>query len=87
MVIALMNIGHERLHPRTLKEDANIESFNSMLERGAIRRFEFESFRDAEAIIGGSVEFYNKRRLHSSIGYTIPEEAYEKWKVKCFENA
>ena len=85
--LKMMNIGHERIHTRTPKEDAHIESFNSILEREVIRRFEFESFGDAEATIGRFVEFYNKRRLHSAIGYTTPEEAYGKWKVKCIENA
>ena len=45
-----------------------------------IRRFEFESFGDAEAIINRFVEFYNGRRLHSAIAYRTPREAYQEWK-------
>ena len=78
--LSMMNISHERIHPHTPKEDAHIESFNSILEREVIRRFEFESFGDAEATVGRFVEFYNDRRLHSAIGYCTPREVYEKWK-------
>ncbi len=81
--LTMMNIGHERIHTRTPKEDAHIESFNSILEREVIRRFEFESFGDAEATISRFVEFYNNRRLHSAIGYITPAEAYGKWKGIC----
>ena len=78
--LTAMNIDHERIHPRTPKEDAHIESFNSILEREVIRRFEFESFGDAEATINRFVEFYNGRRLHSAIAYRTPREAYQEWK-------
>ena len=78
--LSMMNIGHERIHPHTPKEDAHIESFNSILEREVIRRFEFESLGDAEATINRFVEFYNTRRLHSAIGYRTPGEVYEEWK-------
>ena len=85
--LAMMNIGHERIHPQTPKEDAHIESFNSILEREVIRRFEFESFGDAEATINRFVAFYNSERIHSAIGYKTPREMYQKWKVKCTEIA
>jgi putative transposase len=68
----MMNIPHERIYPATPKEDAHIESFNSILEREIIRRFEFESFEDAESTISRYVDFYNNERLHSGIGYITP---------------
>ena len=83
--LTAMNIDHERIHPRTPKEDAHIESFNSILEREVIKRFEFESFGDAEATINRFVDFYNNERIHSAIGYRTPWETYRKWKVKCTE--
>ena len=33
--LSMMNIPHERIHPATPKEDAYIESFNSILVRGS----------------------------------------------------
>ena len=79
---AFMSISHERIHPSTLIEDTHIKSFNPILEREVIGRFEFESFGDAEAIINRFMEFYNGRRLHSPIEYRTPREAYQEWKQK-----
>jgi putative transposase len=75
----MMNIPHERIHPATPKEDAHIESFNSILEREVIRRFEFESYDEAKSTIGRFVDFYNNERLHAAIGYITPKEMNEKW--------
>jgi len=79
-LLDLMRIEHERIHPQTPKEDAHIESFNSILEREVIRRFEFISFEDARSTVTRFVEFYNTDRLHSAIGYMTPREVYVKWK-------
>jgi putative transposase len=76
--LSTMNIPHERIHPATPKEDAHIESFNSILEREVIRRFEFESFEEAESTISRYVDFYNNGRLHSGIGYITPREMNKK---------
>ena len=72
--LSMMNIPHERIHPGTPKEDAHIESFNSILEREVIRKLEFESFEEAESTIRRYVDFYNNERLHSAIGYITPRE-------------
>jgi len=69
------------IHPATPKEDAHIESFNSILEREVIRRFEFESFEEAESTISRYVDFYNNGRLHSGIGYITTR----KMNKKCME--
>ncbi len=79
-LLDMMRIKHERIHPQTPKEDAHIESFNSILEREVIRRFEFSSFEDATATVGRFMEVYNRGRLHSAIGYQTPREVYLKWK-------
>ena len=76
--LSMMNIPHERIHPATPKEDAHIESFNSILEREVIRRFEFESFEEAESTMDRFVDFYNNERLHSAIGYITPREMNKK---------
>ncbi len=79
-MLAFMNIAHERIHPATPKEDAHIESFNSILEKEVMRTFEFYGFRDAEQTISRFISFYNTDRLHSAIGYMTPRELYVKWK-------
>ena len=71
-MLAFMNIAHERIHPATPREDAHIESFNSILEKELMRRFEFYGFRDAEQAIFRFISFYNNERLHSGVGYISP---------------
>ena len=79
-LLDLMHSEHERIHPPTPKEGAHIESFNSILEREVIRRFEFSSFEDARSTVERFIDFYNADRLHSAIGYMTPREVYVKWK-------
>ena len=67
LFLSSCNIAHERIHPATPKEDAHIESFNSILEKEVIRRFEFSSFEDAENTISRFIAFYNNERLHSAM--------------------
>ena len=66
-------------------ESAHIESFNSILEKEVIRRFEFPSFENAENTISRFIEFYNNERLHSAIDYKAPREVYEEWKESIIE--
>ncbi len=87
LFLSSSNIAHERIHPATPKEDAHIESFNSILEKEVIRRFEFSSFEDAESTIYRFNEFYNNERLHSAIDYRTPREVYEKWKENIIEGS
>ena len=58
-----LGIEHERIHPATPKENAHIESSNSILAKEVISRFEFSSFGDADSTIE---EFY------SAIDYRAP---------------
>ena len=87
LFLSSSNIAHERIHPATPKEDAQIESFNSILEKEVIRRFEFSSFEDADNTISRFIEFYNSERLHSAIDYRTPMEVYEKWKENIIEGS
>lgn len=70
--LSTMNIPHERIHPATPKEDAHIKSFNLILEREVIRRFEFENFEEAKSTKDRFVDFYNNERLYSAIEYITP---------------
>ena len=78
LFLSSSNIAHERIHPATPKEDAHIESFNSILEREVIRRFEFEMFDETKSTTERFVDFYNNERLHTAIGYSTPRERNEK---------
>ena len=85
LFLSSQSIEHERIHPATPKEDAHIESFNSILEKEVIRRFEFSSFEDAMGTIERFIAFYNNERLHSAIDYRAPREMYEEWKENPIE--
>ncbi len=87
LFLSSQSIEHERIHPATPKEDAHIESFNSILEKEVIRRFEFSSFEDAMGTIFRFIEFYNNERLHSAIDYRAPREVYEEWKENLIEGS
>jgi putative transposase len=87
LFLSSSNIAHERIHPATPKEDAHIESINSIFEKEVIRKFEFSSFEDAESTISGFISFYNSERLHSAIDYRKQREVYEKWKENMIEGS
>ena len=87
LFLSTRNIAHERIHPATPKKDAHIESFNSILKKEVIRRFEFSSLEDSDNTISRFISFYNNERLHSAIDYRTPREAYEKWKEKIIEES
>ena len=87
LFLSSQSIEHERIHPATPKEDAHIESFNSILEKEVIRRFEFSSFEDAMGTIERFIAFYNNERLHSAINYKTPKEVYEECKENIIEGS
>ena len=87
LFLSSQSIEHERIHPATPKEDAHIESFNSILEKEVIRRFEFSSFEDADSTLDRFIAFYNNGRLHSAINYKTPKEVYEEWKENIIEGS
>ena len=79
------NFDHERIHSAIPKKDAHIESFNSILEKEMIRRFEFSSFEDADKTISRFIEFYENERRDSAIDYKAPREVYEELKESIIE--
>lgn len=68
---------HERIPCRTPNKNAHIEAFHKILEEECLAGQEFSSFGEAYAEVARFLEFYNKVRLHSAIGYRPPQEFYE----------
>lgn len=69
-----LGVEHERIPNRTPNMNAHIESYHRLLEDDCFARNEFETFSDAYAAVMAWVEFYNGRRLHSSLRYLPPVE-------------
>lgn len=54
------------------------ESFFSALKNELVYRTVFPTRKHARRAIVEYIEvFYNRQRLHSGLGYTTPEEAYQ----------
>lgn len=62
-------------------DNAFAEAVNKLVKYDEVYRSEYQSFEDAYAGIKKYVEVYNKKRLHSSIGYRPPDE-FEKGLIK-----
>lgn len=58
-------------------DNAFAEAVNKLVKYDEVYRAEYQSFEDAYLGIKKYVEVYNKKRLHSAIGYVPPDE-FEK---------
>lgn len=58
-------------------DNACIESFHSILKKEEIYQNNYDSFEDARRAIFTYIEsWYNRKRIHGSIGYLTPEEKH-----------
>lgn len=81
---------HERTPNRTPNKNAFIESFHSSLERECFKRHIFMTFEEAYTALDRYMDFYNNRRIHTSLYNYSPVEFAEKLKkneVKAFKIA
>jgi transposase InsO family protein len=63
------------------RENAFAESFNKTVKYEEAYLTEYASFEEAEMGLGRFIKWYNKKRLHSSIGYRPPDEFEEDLKI------
>lgn len=60
-------------------ENAQAESFIATLKKEEVYLFEYENIKEAQSRIGYFIEdVYNRKRLHSSLGYLPPAEFESK---------
>ena len=63
-------------------DNACIESFHSVLKKEEIYRHKYQNFTAAQRAIFEYIEsWYNRRRIHTSIGYITPQAAEDAYKV------
>lgn len=61
-------------------DNAMAESFNAALKVERVHRTQYPTLEHARRDIARYIEFrYNRRRLHSALGYRTPQEAYEDY--------
>lgn len=63
-------------------DNACIESFHSVLKKEEIYLHIYGDSKEARRAIFEYIEgWYNRKRIHSSIGYMIPQQKEDKYKV------
>ena len=72
-------VNHERTGYNNPDADGYIERFFRSLKEEEVWMQEYDSFTEAKIAIETYIEFYNKERPHSSLGYRSPEE-FRSWK-------
>ncbi|MFD2672226.1 IS3 family transposase [Marinicrinis sediminis] len=73
-----LGMEHERIPPRTPNMNAHIEAFHRILEDECLSRHEFQSYEEAYQAVTTFMQFYNTKRIHSSIGYLAPADFYKR---------
>ena len=63
----------EFTHVSTPEENGHIESFHSIIQNDLFSKYEFDSMEELQELLKRYYDFYNKERIHSSIGYKSPE--------------
>ena len=74
----LNRIGQVFIHPYTPQENGHIESFHSILSRH-LDRYVFWSLDELKTNLDLFYEYYNERRLHSSIANLSPSIFWSCW--------
>lgn len=72
--LQLVGITHRKTRFYYPQSNGKIERFYQTCKNEAIRKSSFLDFDDLEQQLATYIEFYNYRRLHSSVGYITPRE-------------
>ena len=72
--IRLAGFTHVRTSPYYPQSNGKIERFNQTLKGSAIRPASPESYEEALVIVTEFLDYYNRVRLHSAVGYITPAD-------------
>jgi putative transposase len=76
-----LDINHERIPPRTPDLNAYIESFHASLERDLFTKEDFMTFDEAYEAVDRYMDFYNNRRMHTSLK-RMPPMKFSRWAMQ-----
>ena len=71
-----------KLNIQMPNKNAYVESFFSIIELEIFRVRYFNNFQEAYKETHGFINYYNKTRIHGSIGFKTPHEVTELLKTK-----
>ena len=74
-VLEHYELTHHRIRPHCPEENGIIERANRTF-REALEEHELRNRFEAEDALGQIIEWYNTKRLHSSLGYVTPADSY-----------
>lgn len=69
----------EFTRPATPQQNGHIESFHAVVGRLVAEKYEFEDLSHLRSVLEAFFDFYNNRRIHSSICYLPPEVFQWAW--------
>ena len=69
-----LGLKHEFIWKNTLEQNGHVESFYGTLKLEYVWPHEFAHFQDTEVILDRAFTDYNKHRIHSALGYVMPNE-------------
>ena len=75
--LAALEIAQSMNRPGKPTDNAHMESFFHSMKSEVIHAVSFDSERDLRRVVRSYVDFYNRRRLHSALGYRPPVD-YER---------
>ena len=83
--IRFIHFTHVRTSVNYPQSNGKIERFHKTIKKEHVRKKSFLSLHDARGQMDKYIEFYNKKRLHSAIGYVTPEDVLKDRKHQIIE--